>query len=148
MEDFALRQKPSPRAIHRRLLGLWSPFNNSSTVIFNPSATLVNVSRRSQRFPVSRNPIPVRLNPERCANSFLAYTSVEMQFLDSGGKRVESPIGMHFRECAGSIYSRPPTVVCHTIKGIPVLDRSQRDALVLVTRTRPWPPCTTGRSLR
>jgi hypothetical protein len=69
MEDFALRKKVSPRAIHRRLLGLWSPFNNSSTVIFNPSATLINVSRRGQRFPVSRNPIPVRLNPERCANS-------------------------------------------------------------------------------
>ena len=69
MEDFALRQKLSPRAVHRRLLGLWSPFNNSSTVIFNPSATLINVSRRGQRFPVSRNPIPVRLNPERCANS-------------------------------------------------------------------------------
>jgi hypothetical protein len=46
MEDFALRQKLKPRAIHRRLLGLWSPFSNSSTVIFNPSATLINVSRR------------------------------------------------------------------------------------------------------
>jgi hypothetical protein len=54
---------------YRLLEGLWRPFNNSSTVIFNPSATLINVSRRGQRFPVSRSPIPVRLSPERCANS-------------------------------------------------------------------------------
>jgi hypothetical protein len=69
MEDFALRQKSNPRALHRRLLGLWSPFNNSSTVTFNPSATLINVLMRGQCFPVSRNRIPVRLNPERCRDA-------------------------------------------------------------------------------
>ena len=49
----------------RLLEALWRPFNNSSTVIFSPSATLINVSRRGQRFPVSRSPMPVRLSPDR-----------------------------------------------------------------------------------
>ncbi len=52
---------------------------------------------------------------------FLAYTSLEAQFFDSRGKRVQSPVRLHSRECAGSTYSRPPTVVCHTIKGVLVL---------------------------
>jgi hypothetical protein len=54
-----------PTVAYRRLLGLCTPFSNSSTLIFSPSATFINVSRRGQRLPVSRNPMPVRLSPER-----------------------------------------------------------------------------------
>ncbi len=70
---------------------------------------------------------------------FLANTSVEAQFFDSGGKRVQSPIRSHSAECGGSLSLSPHTIVWHTKEGITWYALCQRDALVLVTPTHPLP---------